>query len=251
MKRSQFLKPGRGYHTGVFWGPREEKPEELAARWLKLIARLQAVDPIFAHWYVWVPYKPALPIGMQAAPLAEKIAANVATDDSDEPEPRLGYQLFAHNTEIKKRGPRNFEVHMNAGSFGPWLSNMIGIGTDYGVVPDPDVVAYRIFRGALLALAETFEATIGSAYPTSLIDLWPKENRRAQLTLKLAWITYVAPRFVPLITPPASAIVERRPDGGLLMAATDETFVTTNPAHVAVAREIEAAVAPFNALPYP
>lgn len=243
------MNPESDYYTGVFWGAREETPAELAARWLKLIPRLQMIDPIFVHWYKWVPYRPALPLDTQVGPLADKIAASVDPNDADDP--RIGYQLFAHNTAIKTRGPRNFEIHMTAGGFSPWLSNMIGIGTDYGIVPDPDVVTYKIFRGALLALAETFEATIGSAYPTSLIDLWPKENRRGQLTLKLAWISYVGPRFAHLIAPPASAIVERRPDGGLLMAATDETFVASNPRHMAVAGEIEAAVAPFNALPYP
>lgn len=247
MKRSQLLKPGLGYHAGVFWVAREETPEALAARWLELIERLQAVDPIFAHWYTWGSGRHALPFDTEIAPLAEKIAANVETDDFENPVPRLGYQLFAHNTAKMGRRPRSFEVHMDAGGFSPWLRNMIGIGTDYGVVPDPDTVTYKIFRGALLALAETFEAVVGSAYPTNLIDLWPKD-RHPYLSLKLAWISYVGPRFAHLITPPASAIVERRPDGGLLMAATEDTFDITNPAHLAVAREIDAAAAPYNAL---
>ncbi len=34
------------------------------------------------------------------------------------------------------------------------------------------------------------------------------------------------------------------------MAATEESFVMSDPMHVAVAREIDAAVALFNALPY-
>ncbi|MHB8885271.1 MAG: Imm52 family immunity protein [Methylovirgula sp.] len=246
------MTPGLDYYTGVFWGPRQETPAALAARWIKLIARLQAVDPTFAHWYTWTNIdSPVVPFCAEIKPLAEEIASRVNTNDDGTPQPLNGYQWLARNTADVNWGPRYFSAHMCAGSPSKWGSNTIGMGTDYGVVPDPDVVTYKIFRGALLALAETFEATIGSAYPTSLIDLWPKENRRGQLTLKFAWISYVAPLFAPLITPPASAIVERRPDGGLLMAATDETFVSTNPVHLAVAREIEAAVAPFNALPYP
>ena len=246
------MTPGLDYYTGVFWGPCQETPEELAARWLKLIARLQQIDPIFTHWYIWVDVDRAVPFDTNGAPLAEKIAAKVSRSDSGKPTPQLGYQLFAHNTATQKRGQRNFEIHMFAGKFTTRSHNWVAIRTDYGVVPDPNVVTFKIIRGALLALAETFEATIGSAYPASLIDLWPKGGQgRGQLTLKLAWITYVAPLFAHLITPPVSALVERRPDGGLLMAATDETFVTTNPAHLAVARKIEAAAAPFNALPYP
>jgi hypothetical protein len=111
----------------------------------------------------------------------------------------------------------------------------------------PSLITYRIFKGALLALAETFEPEVGLAYPTKVIDLWPNA-REWNHWLKLAWITYVAPHLAPLITPPSSAIVERRPDGGLLMAATDEPSLTSNPAHLAVAREIQDAGAP---LPYP
>lgn len=244
------MTPGMDYYAGVFWGPREETPEQLAARWLKLIARLQAIGPIFAHWYTWADGNRSVPFDTDTAPLAEQIAAEVTTSDGGKPLPHLGYQLFAHNSTETRRRPRGFEIHMYAGGSSRWQSNRIGIRTDYGVVPDPDVVTYRIFKDALLALAETFDASLGRAYPTSLADLWPNDQRW-QPTLRLAWISYVAPGFAPLITPPSLAIVERRPDGGLLMAATDETFVTTNPAHAAVAREIEAAVAPFNALPYP
>ncbi len=39
------------YDISAFWGPRLETPEELAARWIELMARLQAVDPLLAHWY--------------------------------------------------------------------------------------------------------------------------------------------------------------------------------------------------------
>src|SRR5579863_110940 len=240
---------GLHYYAGVFWGPRQESPEELAARWLKLIARLQTLDPIFAHWFTSKPR--LLPFDTQIAPLAEKIEAGVTTSDGGKPLPMLGYQLFAHNTVAQKRGPRNLEIHMFAGIFAGRSHNWIAMRTDRGEVPDPDLVTYRIFNEALLALAETFEATIGLAYPSSLTDLWQKRTGPWRPAFKLAWITYVGPRFASLITPPAAAIVDRRPDGGLLMAATDETFVTTNPEHLAVAREIEAAGAPLNALPRP
>ena len=43
---------------------------------------------------------------------------------------------------------------------------------------------------------------------------------------------------------------ERQPDGGLLLAATNETFRIVNPAHLAAAHDIETALSPFNALPW-
>jgi hypothetical protein len=57
------------------------------------------------------------------------------------------------------------------------------------------------------------------------------------------------PRFASMITPPPSAIAERTALGGLLMSATEETFRVDNPAHLAVARDILKALAPFEALP--
>ncbi len=72
----------------------------------------------------------------------------------------------------------------------------------------------------------------------------------ASRNLRLAWMSYVSPRFAPLIAPP-SAIVERTAQGGLLMAATEETFRVDNPAHLAAAGDILKALAPFEALPWP
>jgi len=127
--------------------------------------------------------------------------------------------------------------------------NNINLGTDYGRIPDPSIVTYRIFRGAMLAVADCFGVERAYAYPTKLTDVW----RRAQdpnPRFPIAWISYVTPRLTHLVTPPATAIVERRPDGSLLMAATEETFDVDNPAHMSVARDIEAAVAPLNGRPW-
>jgi hypothetical protein len=64
-------------------------------------------------------------------------------------------------------------------------------------------------------------------------------------------MNYVSPRFARLITPPPAGIVAVRPNGGLFLAATKETFDTRNPAHMAAARAIEAALQPLNSIPYP
>ncbi|MEW6438709.1 MAG: Imm52 family immunity protein [Pseudomonadota bacterium] len=244
------LIPGLDYFASLFWQGRAETPEELAVRWLKLIARFQAIDPIFAHWYVWPDVRHPLPFDTDVATLAEKITADVTMSDTGKPLPGLGCQFFARNNLASKRGPRSFQIDMFAGRSVDYPLNRISLCTDYGVVPDSDLITYRIFKSALLALAETFEATIGLTGPANITDFWPKpwDARRG---LPLAWISYIGPRFASLITPPASAVVEHRPDGGLLMAATDEAFDTANPKDLAIAREIEAAAAPFNALPYP
>jgi Immunity protein 52 len=61
----------------------------------------------------------------------------------------------------------------------------------------------------------------------------------------------VIPWLASLITVPAApVIVEHLPNGGLLMSATRETFDVENPAHMAAARQIGAAIASLNDLPW-
>ncbi|SFK11036.1 Imm52 family immunity protein [Methylocapsa palsarum] len=127
-----------------------------------------------------------------------------------------------------------------------YFTNFADISTGYSVEPDPAIIATPAFKAALLALAESFDATYCRAYPAKIMDAWDK-NR----PLRLAWMHYIGPRFAPLITPPPSAIVERSARGALLLSAVDQTFCVDNPAHMAAAREILEALAPFEALPWP
>jgi hypothetical protein len=108
------------------------------------------------------------------------------------------------------------------------------------------IISYPAFKAALLALAESFDSTYCSAYPVKILNFADKTRH-----LCLAWMSYVAPRFAPFITPPPSADAERTAQGGLLMSATQDTFRVDNPAHLAVAQDILNALAPFEALPWP
>ena len=168
----------------------------------------------------------------------------------------MGYRLNAFNFLAQKnnygtrmKGPRNLQISLNADANSKYSHNLVNLTTPHGVAPDPEIVTFQIFKEAILAQGEAFEATHAKAWPSNLSDLWV--CGRDAVHLPIAWISYIGPLYSHLVTPPGSAIVERRPDGGLLMAATDETFSVDNPAHMAVARDIAAAVAPFSALPRP
>jgi hypothetical protein len=103
----------------------------------------------------------------------------------------------------------------------------------------------------MLAIVTAWDITWAVIYPAELMKLWTPAHIRGRPTLKLAWVTYLSPRFATIVTPPASAIVDYTPEGGIVMAATKDRFDVTNSAHLAAAREIEAAIAPVNALPWP
>lgn len=233
------------YKIYAFWGPRKEEPAEITARFLACVDRLKAVHPAFDNWTLNVNRRPKKLASLRND-LANAVAANVARADDGYPTPIYGYHIGAGNN-IGKAGPRSLSISVQAGAWDNLgFCNSASIRTGYGVVPDPSIIAYTVFKPALLALVESFDATYCSAYPSQLLNLCDTSRN-----IRPAWMTYLSPRFAPLIAPPPSAIFERTARGGLLISATEDTFSIDNPAHLAAGNDILAALAPFEALPWP
>jgi hypothetical protein len=228
------------------WGPSRETPDVIAGRFTRLIDRLGTIDPVFGNW-LWVAKGEGVAFEEVRARLPGAIAAKIARADDGDPTPIYGYRFSVINSE--EISPRSISVRVHAGSWddAPYCVNNAVVQTSWGVIPDPAIVTYPISKAAILALAASFGANWCSACPGELEEFW----RAVPPYYRLGWISYVGPRFAHLITPPSRAIVERQPNGGLLMAATDDTFSVSNPAHLAAARDILASVAPLNALPWP
>ena len=207
-----------------------------------MIERLRAVHPVFSHWYDRETCLDSSVASFEH--VLTRIEAGVYRDQEGNPTPDLGYIWHGRNTSNDGWGPRYLSAMASAGGDQRSFFNSLSLQTDPFHVAAPDIVACETIRGALLVIAESFEADEAIAYPASLIDHWPDVAADAP-RLRLAWISYVAPKFTHLVVPPATAIVERRPDGGLLMAATKETFQVDDPAHLAVARDILAGASAF------
>ena len=235
------------YNIFGHWGRRRETFEALATRWISLITQLQALDSSSLRWFHW-DLEQKRPVTFDPTPGAQIARLSAAAETT--PEGKLLPEAGVRISNIRGPFPRSrcLRVSAFAGNDNPYQNNDLDIETDPFAVPDADVVSFPMFRIALLAAAEAYDVTQAYAFPVDLMNFWSPDRSKA--SIPLSWISYVAPRFAPLVTPPPRAIVERRPDGGLLMAATDATFRTDDPAHLAVARDIEAALAPFNALPW-
>ncbi len=234
------------YKIYASWGPREESPEAIAARYLACTDRLKQIHPAYDDWIFSLERKPKKFEALRGT-LAAAIAANVVRAEDGDPTPIYGYWARVTNT-MNKAHPRSLALWVNAGAWvtSGYFSNFAMIKTGRRIVPDPAIIAYPAFKAVLLALVESFDATYCSAYPQQIMDFWDPARH-----LRIGWTSYVAPRFAPLITPPPSAIYERTAQGGLLMSATAETFRVDNPAHLAVAQDILKVLAPFEALPWP
>jgi hypothetical protein len=234
------------YSIYASWGPRAEPPEAIAPHYLACIDRLKQVHPAYDNWIFNLKGKPKKFDALREK-LAEAVAANVDRAENGKPTPIYGYWATVTNT-MNKAHPRSLALRVNAGAWvnRGYFCNSAMIKTGDNVVPDPSIIAYPAFKAALLALVESFDATYCSAYPLQIMDLWSQETN-----VYLGWMSYVAPRFASLITPPPTAIAERTSQGGLLLSATQDTFRVDNPAHLAAAQDILKALAPFEALPWP
>ena len=239
-----------GYLIQAYWGPRRETAAQCAARYWRMLKTLSAIGPEFSGWefagrtQFW-----PMPEG-PGDELIKLIEDCISRDDYDEPDPIYGYS-FGAATRVGSNTVLSIEVR--PGSYVPsasYLINTAELRTKPLNKDNAPLIMLPVFKQALLAIAAAWDATWCAAYPWDIIPLWP-EPRPGQPHFNMAWITYLSPRFAPMVTPPASAIVERPPGGGLVMIATEERFDVANPEHLARAREIEAALAPVNALPWP
>ena len=238
------------YGISAFWGPRTESADQLADRMAQTLIQLRAIDRLFHHWF-FVHEDDGVPLHNVDRPqLAALIADHVSRDDFDVAEVEAGYYFTVVNKE--ERSPRSAHLQFHAGCSYFWgsPSNSASFGTDEFIPQDAALFTPVLFRQVLLALVTAWDPNWCKVGSSETRDLSPPIQETRTPKLQLAWMTYLAPRFALLVTPPKSAIVERTPEGGLLMIASEERFSVANPEHLRVAREIEASLAPVNALPW-
>ncbi|MGH6793755.1 MAG: Imm52 family immunity protein [Methylocella sp.] len=233
----------RDFTICAYWERRAETPDALAARFVRTIDRLQEIDPVFALWICG--RKRPKKFETVRDRYAEEVAAGLTKDHRGEPELINGYRFGAVTREQAR--DRTFFLSIHAGSTYPMpFANDITFLTGYNSIPDPAVITYEIFKPALLAIVEAWDPVCCTSYPLAILNLVEKG-----LYFHETWLQFLCPWLASLVTaPPAPVIVEHLPDGGLLMSATTQTFDVENPAHMAAAREIAAAIAPLNALPW-
>ncbi len=239
-----------GYIIQAYWGPRRETPEQLGLRFMRMLDALAPIDRLFRDWEFFGSTKPwPMPSGA-GDELTRLVAECVARAEDGDPSPIAGYQFGA---AARTRTGTALSIEVHAGRYAPndsFLTNTVELETKPLNEDNAGLITLPIFKSALLAVAAAWDATWCAAYPVDIIELWPKPGP-GQPHFNMAWITYLSPRFAPMVTPPPAAIVEHTPQGGLVMAATTDRLDVTNPAHLAAAREIDAALAPVNALPWP
>jgi immunity protein 52 of polymorphic toxin system len=240
---------GSVYQIMAYWGPGQETAAQCGVRFCRMLDTLAPVDPLFSDWKFYGATR-IWPMPSTADDeLTRLIAECVVRADDGDPVPIYGYRFSA---AARPSSDTSLLVSVHAGCYAPMMSlvNTVDIKTKPLNAANAAFITTPIFTSALLAMARAWDATWCAAYPWDIIPLWPKPGP-GQPHFRMAWITYLSPCFAPLVTPPRSAIIDHTVEGGLVMTATRDRFDVGNPTHLAVAREIDAAMAPVSALPWP
>jgi Immunity protein 52 len=237
------------YDLWAFWGPREEDAAQLAPRLAATLTGWAAAHPVFTRWNRTGNTRAQANTPFCAMPprLDEltKIVKRGLThkDEPREPWPELGYFVWAWNGID---GPRSAGFHLDAGSYITTRNfpNSLELNLPPGLPETADIVNSVVLRKVLLSAVSAWEPAWGSIASYSYEERTFVPKPRYPL-FRSGWMTYLSAPYAARITPPAMAITERTPDGGLLLLATEEAFTSENPQHVAAADAIQAALEPL------
>lgn len=234
----------------VAWQARSEDAAACARRFARMQENLSRCDPLVRRWYEIGSTIEAASVPLPLAPssLARRFEqAHVPLPPGTDQD--QGFDLPAWNGE---QGPRHASMVLQAGSARDgqeWandMSNNVGIIFEPAEAANVDMMTVDALKPILLALIDAWEPATGNVRPQHLLDYWAGEPPAVeQFRFHGGWMTYLAAPWRREIEPPAGAIVEETPDGGLLMLATREPFDLQNAAHVAAAHAIHMSLAPL------
>ena len=210
------------FYSRAYWYRRRESAASIADRFARYLTSLEAVDPLLSGMYVRVRTK-GTPFSTALPDLETLVRKSAERDENGKIDPADGFTIGA----LTRRKHTNFFVRGFVGRdyLSPDMNDvMLTTGAFH---PDLPSMTYALFRGATLAMIKCWEPLLCCARPSYLLPYiapgsWYRES----------WMTYVHPSLVDRVSPPEIPVVEPTPDGGLLLAATTDTFDIDKPDHL-------------------
>jgi hypothetical protein len=233
------------------WQARPESPRSCAQRLAHMLAVLAAAHPAFARWNKLANSRAAANRpAWHMPPDTDELTAvfergRQYRDIPREPWPELGYSVAAWNGMDPPCGA-SLSIRPGGYSDNRAFPNSVDLELNPASPGNADLICAGVLKPALLSIVAAWEPDYG------VVICWDYWDRlfgdRGWPPFRSGWMTYLAPQYASRVTPPPAAIVERVPGGGLLLLATEDRFSMDNPAHLAVADAIQAALAPLQAL---
>jgi hypothetical protein len=234
------------------WRGRPETPTTISEKLVETLDALSAIDPVFTGWEIInIRDMSSFPFAGARSRVAATIECNIVRNDYDQPSPNDGYHAVATAGVFKD--PRSVTFNADAGGkYGGGTKLEFG---DYGVVTDPSIVTYPLFKAALLATNAVWRAPWACAQasrsdtvkvPFQLGNLKgtridsamqvPRDPAFPESIFHIPWIAYLSTELAGGLQLASEILTERTSDGGLLMSVTTERFDATNPEHLRRAR---------------
>lgn len=234
------------YRLWAVWEDRPETTKACAVRLAGMIEGLAALHPAFARWNKKGDTREEADAPFCAMPPRIDELTEIFEEGrqyTDHPRmlmPDLGYWASAWNGLENAYGV-SLTLNVGADRKSRTLSNHVELNFGYAQPGNEDLVSAKAMRQVLLAVAGAWDAE------WAVIDSMSYKGRLENsaghyLRPWGGWITYLSPLYAQHFTPPPAVIVEPASFGGLLMLATEEPFAADNPAHVAAADAIQAAL---------
>lgn len=261
------------YTLHAYWNARAMSVQECAETWRRYFNALPAVDPIFESWLPSAPEgesDSSVPIDLdRALRLATKAQARY-----DHPKtiwPEMGFSIIGNHfgrTQFHARPECFMKTAMHVGAHArsnphcndlnvwiaakriatnqPWrASELIPLMKVVLRIWQPREMSVDCWRyGDLRAsVPDAGFAAHHKTLPPRLQLLNPLRER--PLAPWVGWLTYLPADLAAKVKIPADIEVERLDDGGIIATLCDEPFTIDNPAHMARARAMEAAIRPM------
>lgn len=239
------------YNLWAHWMNRQESAEQCAQRMAATLIKWADAHEIFSRWNRMgktraqrnLPFSRMPP---QVEELTQIFQNGRAHKDVPKvPWPELGYSVGAWNGTEQ----RFVAFHLRPGHYdidSIFFPNSLEILLPKRTPETTDIINSPVLRKVLLGVIDGWEPSWASVSSASYDHrLHERESGPSFPLFRSGWMTYLSAPYARRITPPASAIVEDTEDGGMLLLATNETFTVDNPKHVAVADEIQRALAPL------
>ncbi|QAT81693.1 hypothetical protein EJ065_0078 [Corallococcus coralloides] len=220
------------YYAGCYWLARPEPVEACAQRLASFIQRLGPLEPTWNRWHQTAAnFEKARKRQVQTdeATLAKlmKSKAHRFMDSSS-------FWLWAGENEEETSS-----VHGDCGSASIHSGSVCVLNTSSRGSVAERVLTAPGLTGVMRAMALAWEPEVGIATSDAHRELI-KVGQSSKVGTFVGWVMYFADFRGPVPPLPAPVQVEHIPNRGTLITLTPEKFTVSNPAHVALAAEVQA-----------
>ncbi|MBN9681453.1 immunity 52 family protein [Corallococcus sp. NCRR] len=220
------------HYAGCYWLTRLEPVDACARRLESFLGMMAPLEPTWSRWY-------------QSAATFEKARKRQVQPDAmtlakllGKKSNRIGdgsrFWLWAGESPDETSG-----VNGCCGGSSPYLTSTCILNPLGTSEVAKRVVTAPVMTGVVRAMALAWEPEVALATSNEHRQLITA-GRFPEPGTFVGWVTYLADFRGPVPPLPSSVQVEHLPDRGTLITLTQEKFSASNPAHVALAADVQA-----------